>query len=437
MKLSILDENLGMVECFQANTNWDIDVIECFSNPTTFKYIDEECFQLILEKENSDLFLMEGGWFYQEYINKMGYTDLLNYNNVFFPTLQHRKIEDDRDYGKQICSSIDLSTSKYIMYDPKKLQYPSFLKQLKDFPFEKIVLKHNNKELIKIGTKEEILSSIKQFPDNTYIIEEYVKHDIQMSVSYMVNHNKVLPVCLVYEDNKFFPLGLGPKIDAGGFIMAGVPNFFDDIFTEKIRKWTSKVGYIGWLDVDFGMDKNGNYQIFEFMCRFGYPSTSTMLKLACCDWVDIFYRFLQGETITQKDFQWKHKYAVAIGMFTMTLRNNSFNGPLPVGENILNYEDYFMKSPKDQSQHFVSHDAFYDRDLRIASGKIGDEYTGSGRCGEAIGTDDNWKVAIEKAYKIAEEISYTNKIYKKNIYENSWMDYNKYLKIFNNLGIEL
>jgi phosphoribosylamine-glycine ligase len=427
MEMSIIGSN-DFVECLQISTNYKIKFIPIFKTP--FRYSsDKELYEFYLKQKNVDLFLYNITIFSQ-YKKKHGLKDILSYDNIFFPTVKHRKLEMDRIYGKEVTSDLSLNNPKYFICNQHNY------KTIKEIFKGKVVVKEINDHMLTMGDTDEIISFLKNYYKNNteqLLIEECIDYDVAMSISFMVNKDKVVPVCLVFDEDFLFPNKMGNKVpDVGNVICSEVPQYLQDYFIPKLKKWTTKVDYVGWLDVDFFL-KDGKIIVFEYMCRFAYPTISSIMKLACCDWADIFYRFLHGADITKKDFQWKHKYAVSYGMFTMPNSNNSaFIGSLPIGEHVVNYKDFFIKSPKVQSQHFTSLDVYNNgNSLRIAQipNVIG------GRIGMAIGTDDNWKLAKGKALEIAETISYINKIYKLDIFENTSFNFDRMKKVYNNFII--
>jgi phosphoribosylamine-glycine ligase len=214
-------------------------------------------------------------------------------------------------------------------------------------------------------------------------------------------------------ENRLFHGKMGPKIsDVSQLIVAGVHPQWQARVVDRISKWVAEVKYVGWLDVDLMYNlETDEILCFEFMVRFSIPSISCVLKLGCCNWLDVFLRVSRGETVTQADFLWKHPWAVGVGLFSFSTVANSITGDIPTEAPVSNYEDYWREHPRDSNLHLIAIEAFDCSTCDVL------ELAGSdGRHFYAVGTGATWREALGNAYTVARTVDYPNKVYKVNLF---------------------
>ncbi len=147
------------------------------------------------------------------------------------------------------------------------------------------------------------------------------------------------------------------------------------------------------------------------MVRFAVPSVAAVLKLGTCNWLDLFRRVARGGSVTQADFEWKHSWAVSVGLFSFTRTPNSTNGVIPTEAPIIAYEDFWRVHPKHSHEHVIGIEVF-DCGVCDVLELAGDD----GRHLYAVGTGDTWREALTRAYHVAQTVDFPNKVYKINLF---------------------
>ena len=237
---------------------------------------------------------------------------------------------------------------------------------------------------------------------------------VEFSVCMLANGKTAIPVCTLMDlENRLFHGKQGSKIsDVSQIIVAGVHERWQKSIVEPMGRWVAESHYVGWFDVDLVFDFESNtFHCFEFMVRFSIPSISCVLKLGCCNWLDVFAKMTRGESVEQKDFQWKAPWSVGVGMFTFSTEPNCVNGEIPTGAPVLNYEQFWRKHPRESNEHVIGIEVFDCPECKCL------ELAGhAGRHLYAVGTGLTWREALNRAYNVCRTISYPNKIFKINLF---------------------
>lgn len=191
------------------------------------------------------------------------------------------RLEYDRGFGQEELKKAGVNILPYREFDDldqamayiKKKPAAYVLKMSGEAGFEKSLLYVGN-----LPNGQDVIERLRAIKKNhqhlvrSFILQKKVT-GVEIAVGGFFNGHKFLqPIYFNFEHKRFFPGDLGPLTSEMGTSMfwAGRNRLFRESIG-KMEKLFAQAGYVGYVDLNCLVDKNGIYPL-EFTSRFGYPT---------------------------------------------------------------------------------------------------------------------------------------------------------------------
>jgi len=324
---------------------------------------------------------------------------------VFGPTKKGAMLEGSKDFSKQFMKKYNVPTAGFNVFTDYD-DAVTFIKSLKKYP---TVIKADGLAAgkgVKIALNEkEALHTLQDYMiDNTLgksgnkiVIEEFMTGE-EMSVFYLTDGKKFVQLIAAKDYKRAYDNDQGDN--TGGMGCYAPHNSLTQKLKEKIESdvmpgiikgfQNENFDYRGVLYVGLMLTNEGP-KVVEFNCRFGDPETQGIMPLIDNDLLEIFYQSATGN-LQFNEVQWKNEYAVSV-----VIASAGYPAQYEKGKKIS-----FQTSMKD----------YIHAGTAFMHGEI---VTNGGRVLNAVATAKTKEEALQKANKLATQVSFEGSFYRKDI----------------------
>ena len=234
------------------------------------------------------------------------------------------------------------------------------------------------------------------------VIEEFLDGE-EASFIVMVDGKNILPMATSQDHKRVGDGDTGPNTGGmGAYSPAPVvtPEVHDRVMRDIIRPTVEGMAaegndYVGFLYAGLMIDAAGNPKVIEYNCRFGDPETQPIMLRLESDLVELCLIALSGK-LDQTSAEWNPQAAIGV--------------VLAAG----GYPDSYKKG--DVISGLPQTDVAGEKVFHAGTDtRAGQTVTNGGRvlCATALG--DSVQAAQQRAYKLAQQISWTGMFYRKDI----------------------
>ena len=337
--------------------------------------------------------------------------DELKHVKIFGPSSEGSKLEGSKDFSKEFMFRNNIPCAKSKTFNKNNLSEGiSFLEKINP-PY---VLKADGlaagKGVLILDDLEEAKSELskmildEKFGDasKNVLIEEYLD-GIEVSVFAITDgHNYII----LPEAKDYKRIGEGDTgLNTGGMGAVSPVDFADNEFMKKvedsvikrtvngIRK--EKLDYKGFIFAGL-MNVNGEPYVIEYNVRMGDPETQVVIPRIKNDLLNIFIKCLD-EKINEVDLDIENNFTT-----TVILAADGYPESYKKGDDIRNLEEF--------SNSKIFHAGTKKENNRILSN--------GGRVIACTGYGESLEDALKNSYKLADNISWDNKYFRKDIGED-------------------
>ena len=337
--------------------------------------------------------------------------DELKHVKIFGPSSEGSKLEGSKDFSKEFMFRNNIPCAKSKTFNKNSLSEGiSFLEKINP-PY---VLKADGlaagKGVLILDDLEEAKSELskmildEKFGDasKNVLIEEYLD-GIEVSVFAITDgHNYII----LPEAKDYKRIGEGDTgLNTGGMGAVSPVDFADEEFMKKvedsvikrtvngIRK--EKLDYKGFIFAGL-MNVNGEPYVIEYNVRMGDPETQVVIPRIKNDLLNIFIKCLD-EKINEVDLDIENNFTT-----TVILAADGYPESYKKGDDIRNLEEF--------SNSKIFHAGTKKENNRILSN--------GGRVIACTGYGESLEDALKNSYKLADNISWDNKYFRKDIGED-------------------
>ena len=337
--------------------------------------------------------------------------DELKHVKIFGPSSEGSKLEGSKDFSKEFMFRNNIPCAKSKTFNKNNLSEGiSFLEKINP-PY---VLKADGlaagKGVLILDDLEEAKSELskmildEKFGDasKNVLIEEYLD-GIEVSVFAITDGQNYI---ILPEAKDYKRIGEGDKgLNTGGMGAVSPVNFADKEFMKKvedsvikrtvngIRK--EKLDYKGFIFAGL-MNVNGEPYVIEYNVRMGDPETQVVIPRIKNDLLNIFIKCFD-EKINEVDLDIENNFTT-----TVILAADGYPESYKKGDDIRNLEEF--------SNSKIFHAGTKKENNRILSD--------GGRVIACTGYGKSLEDALKNSYKLADNISWDNKYFRKDIGED-------------------
>ena len=337
--------------------------------------------------------------------------DELKHVKIFGPSSEGSKLEGSKDFSKEFMFRNNIPCAKSKTFNKNSLSEGiSFLEKINP-PY---VLKADGlaagKGVLILDDLEEAKSELskmildEKFGDasKNVLIEEYLD-GIEVSVFAITDgHNYII----LPEAKDYKRIGEGDTgLNTGGMGAVSPVDFADKEFMKKVEdsviKRTvngikkEKLDYKGFIFAGL-MNVNGEPYVIEYNVRMGDPETQVVIPRIKNDLLNIFIKCLD-EKINEVDLDIENNFTT-----TVILAADGYPESYKKGDDIRNLEEF--------SNSKIFHAGTKKENNRILSN--------GGRVIACTGYGESLEDALKNSYKLADNISWDNKYFRKDIGED-------------------
>ena len=337
--------------------------------------------------------------------------DELKHVKIFGPSSEGSKLEGSKDFSKEFMFRNNIPCAKSKTFNKKNLSEGiSFLEKINP-PY---VLKADGlaagKGVLILDDLEEAKSELskmildEKFGDasKNVLIEEYLD-GIEVSVFAITDgHNYII----LPEAKDYKRIGEGDTgLNTGGMGAVSPVNFADNEFMKKvedsvIRRTVNgikkeKLDYKGFIFAGL-MNVNGEPYVIEYNVRMGDPETQVVIPRIKNDLLNVFIKCL-NEKINEVELDIENNFTT-----TVILAADGYPESYKKGDDIRNLEEF--------SNSKIFHAGTKKENNRILSN--------GGRVIACTGYGESLEDALKNSYKLADNISWDNKYFRKDIGED-------------------
>ena len=337
--------------------------------------------------------------------------DELKHVKIFGPSSEGSKLEGSKDFSKEFMFRNNIPCAKSKTFNKNNLSEGiSFLEKINP-PY---VLKADGlaagKGVLILDDLEEAKSELskmildEKFGDasKNVLIEEYLD-GIEVSVFAITDgHNYII----LPEAKDYKRIGEGDTgLNTGGMGAVSPVDFADNEFMKKVEdsviKRTvngikkEKLDYKGFIFAGL-MNVNGEPYVIEYNVRMGDPETQVVIPRIKNDLLNIFIKCLD-EKINEVDLDIENNFTT-----TVILAADGYPESYKKGDDIRNLEEF--------SNSKIFHAGTKKENNRILSN--------GGRVIACTGYGESLEDALKNSYKLADNISWDNKYFRKDIGED-------------------
>ena len=330
---------------------------------------------------------------------------------IFGPSSEGSKLEGSKDFSKEFMFRNNIPCAKSKTFNKKNLSEGiSFLEKINP-PY---VLKADGlaagKGVLILDDLEEAKSELskmildEKFGDasKNVLIEEYLD-GIEVSVFAITDGENYI---ILPEAKDYKRIGEGDNgLNTGGMGAVSPVDFADNEFMKKVEDSVisrtvngikkEKLDYKGFIFAGL-MNVNGNPYVIEYNVRMGDPETQVVIPRIKNDLLDIIIKCLD-EKINEIDTDIEENFTT-----TVILAADGYPESYKKGDEIRNLEEF--------SNSKIFHAGTKKENNRILSN--------GGRVIACTGYGESLEDALKNSYKLADNISWDNKYFRKDIGED-------------------
>ena len=335
----------------------------------------------------------------------------LKHVKIFGPSSKGAKLEGSKDFSKEFMFRNNIPCAKSKTFNKSNISEGiSFLEKINP-PY---VLKADGlaggKGVLILDDIEEAKSELskmildEKFGDasKNVLIEEYLD-GIEVSVFAITDgHNHII----LPEAKDYKRIGEGDTgLNTGGMGAVSPVDFADNEFMKKVEDYVirrtvngikkEKLDYKGFIFAGL-MNVNGEPYVIEYNVRMGDPETQVVIPRIKNDLLNIFIKCLD-EKINEVDLDIENNFTT-----TVILAADGYPESYKKGDNIRNLEEF--------SNSKIFHAGTKKENNRILSN--------GGRVIACTGYGESLEDALKNSYNLADNISWDNKYFRKDIGED-------------------
>ena len=337
--------------------------------------------------------------------------DELKHVKIFGPSSEGSKLEGSKDFSKEFMFRNNIPCAKSKTFNKNSLSEgisflekinPPYVLKADGLAAGKGVLILDDLEEAKTELSKMILDEKFGDASKNVLIEEYLD-GIEVSVFAITDgHNYII----LPEAKDYKRIGEGDTgLNTGGMGAVSPVGFADKEFMKKvedsvikrtvngIRK--EKLDYKGFIFAGL-MNVNGEPYVIEYNVRMGDPETQVVIPRIKNDLLNIFIKCLD-EKINEVDLDIENNFTT-----TVILAADGYPESYKKGDDIRNLEEF--------SNSKIFHAGTKKENNRILSN--------GGRVIACTGYGESLEDALKNSYKLADNISWDNKYFRKDIGED-------------------
>ena len=330
---------------------------------------------------------------------------------IFGPSTEGSKLEGSKDFSKEFMFRNNIPCAKSKTFNKNNLSEGIYFLEKINPPY---VLKADGlaagKGVIILDDLEEAKSELskmildEKFGDasKNVLIEEYLD-GIEVSVFAITDGQNYI---ILPEAKDYKRIGEGDNgLNTGGMGAVSPVDFADNEFMKKVEDSVisrtvngikkEKLDYKGFIFAGL-MNVNGNPYVIEYNVRMGDPETQVVIPRIKNDLLDIIIKCLDGK-INEVDTEIEENFTT-----TVILAADGYPESYMKGDEIRNLEEF--------SNSKIFHAGTKKENNIILSN--------GGRVIACTGYGESLEDALKNSYKLAENISWDNKYFRKDIGED-------------------
>ena len=337
--------------------------------------------------------------------------DELKHVKIFGPSSEGSKLEGSKDFSKEFMFRNNIPCAKSKTFNKNSLSEgisflekinPPYVLKADGLAAGKGVLILDDLEEAKTELSKMILDEKFGDASKNVLIEEYLD-GIEVSVFAITDgHNYII----LPEAKDYKRIGEGDTgLNTGGMGAVSPVDFADKEFMKKvedsvIRRTVNgirkeKLDYKGFIFAGL-MNVNGEPYVIEYNVRMGDPETQVVIPRIKNDLLNIFIKCLD-EKINEVDLDIENNFTT-----TVILAADGYPESYKKGDDIRNLEEF--------SNSKIFHAGTKKENNRILSN--------GGRVIACTGYGESLEDALKNSYKLADNISWDNKYFRKDIGED-------------------
>ena len=337
--------------------------------------------------------------------------DELKHVKIFGPSSEGSKLEGSKDFSKEFMFRNNIPCAKSKTFNKNNLSEgisflekinPPYVLKADGLAAGKGVLILDDLEEAKTELSKMILDEKFGDASKNVLIEEYLD-GIEVSVFAITDgHNYII----LPEAKDYKRIGEGDTgLNTGGMGAVSPVRFADNEFMKKvedsvIRRTVNgikkeKLDYKGFIFAGL-MNVNGEPYVIEYNVRMGDPETQVVIPRIKNDLLNIFIKCLD-EKINEVDLDIENNFTT-----TVILAADGYPESYKKGDDIRNLEEF--------SNSKIFHAGTKKENNRILSN--------GGRVIACTGYGESLEDALKNSYKLADNISWDNKYFRKDIGED-------------------
>lgn len=328
---------------------------------------------------------------------------------IFGPTQSAAQLEGSKAFTKDFLARHVIPSAEYRNFTDLDLALDYI--RAKGAP---IVIKADGlaagKGVVVAMTLEEAVSAAKDMLEGNafgdaghrIVVEEFLSGE-EASFIVMVDGENVVPMATSQDHKRAYDEDKGPNTGGmGAYSPAPIvtdevhQRIMDEVIYPTVRGMAAENNsYTGFLYAGLMIDEAGNPKVIEFNCRFGDPETQPIILRMKSDLVELCLAGAEGR-LDEKTSEWDPRAALGIVLaaegYPGDYRTNDVISGLPTDE--VEGEKVFHAGTQLRECHVVTH-----------GGRV--------LCATALG--ESVAQAQQRAYQLAEKISWNGCTYRKDI----------------------
>ena len=337
--------------------------------------------------------------------------DELKHVKIFGPSSDGSKLEGSKDFSKEFMFRNKIPCAKSKTFNKNNLSEgisflekinPPYVLKADGLAAGKGVLILDDLEEAKTELSKMILDEKFGDASKNVLIEEYLD-GIEVSVFAITDGQNYI---ILPEAKDYKRIGEGEKgLNTGGMGAVSPVDFADKEFMKKVEDTVirrtvdgikkEKLDYKGFIFAGL-MNVNGEPYVIEYNVRMGDPETQVVIPRIKNDLLNIFIKCLD-EKINEVDLDIENNFTT-----TVILAADGYPESYKKGDDIRNLEEF--------SNSKIFHAGTKKENNRILSN--------GGRVIACTGYGESLEDALKNSYKLADNISWDNKYFRKDIGED-------------------